>query len=72
MLPTRVIGRTVRMKIAILPGDGIGPEIVGEATKVLDVLRAEGLPIETESAPIGGAGYDAWGKPLPDATLALA
>ena len=60
------------MKIAILPGDGIGPEIVGEATKVLDVLRAEGLAIETESAPIGGAGYDAWGKPLPDATLALA
>ena len=60
------------MKIAILPGDGIGPEIVGEATKVLDVLRREGLPIETETAPIGGAGYDAAGHPLPEATLALA
>jgi 3-isopropylmalate dehydrogenase len=60
------------MKIAILPGDGIGPEIVGEATRVLDMLRHEGLPIETGSAPIGGAGYDAAGHPLPDATLALA
>ncbi len=60
------------MKIAILPGDGIGPEIVGEATKLLDVLRGEGLSIETETAPIGGAGYDAAGRPLPEATLALA
>ena len=60
------------MKIALLPGDGIGPEIVAEATKVLDVLRAEGLPIETDTAPIGGAGYDAAGHPLPEATLALA
>jgi len=60
------------MKIAILPGDGIGPEIVGEAIKVLDVLRRDGLPIETDTAPIGGAGHDAAGHPLPDATLALA
>ncbi len=60
------------MRIAILPGDGIGPEIVGEAIKVLDVLRGEGMSIETGTAPIGGAGYDASGKPLPDATLALA
>jgi 3-isopropylmalate dehydrogenase len=60
------------MKIAILPGDGIGPEIVGEAMRVLDVLRREGLPIEVDTAPIGGAGYDAAGRPLPDATLALA
>ena len=60
------------MKIAILPGDGIGPEIVGEAVRILDLLRREGLPIETETAPIGGAGYDAAGHPLPDATLALA
>ncbi len=60
------------MKIAILPGDGIGPEIVREAVKVLDALRREGLPIETESAPIGGAGYDAARHPLPEATLALA
>jgi 3-isopropylmalate dehydrogenase len=60
------------MKIAILPGDGIGPEVVGEAVKVLDLLRREGLPIETGTAPIGGAGYDAAKQPLPDATLALA
>ena len=60
------------MKIAILPGDGIGPEIVGEAMKVLDVLRAEGLPLTTDTAPIGGAGYDAARHPLPPATLLLA
>ena len=60
------------MKIAILPGDGIGPEIIGEATKILVVLVGEGLPIETETAPIGGAGYDARRHPLPDRTLALA
>ncbi len=60
------------MKIAILPGDGIGNEIVAEARKVLDVLKRGGLPIETESAPIGGAGYDAAGSPLPPATLDLA
>jgi 3-isopropylmalate dehydrogenase len=60
------------MKIALLPGDGIGPEIVGEAAKVLGVLRAQGLAIETDTAPIGGAGYDASGHPLPEATLALA
>ena len=56
----------MRMKIAILPGDGIGPEIVREARKVLDALRQDGLPIETEEAPIGGAGYDAAGAPLPE------
>ena len=60
------------MKIAILPGDGIGPEIIAEAIKVLDALRREGLPIEMETAPIGGAGYDAAKQPLPEATLALA
>ena len=60
------------MKIAILPGDGIGPEIVGEALKVLDALSAQGLLVETETAPIGGAGYDAQGHPLPETTLALA
>jgi 3-isopropylmalate dehydrogenase len=60
------------MKIAILPGDGIGPEIVDEAAKVLAALARGGLPIETETAPIGGAGYDAARHPLPDATLALA
>jgi len=60
------------MKIAILPGDGIGPEIVGQAQRVIDLLRSEGLAVTTESAPMGGAGHDAAGDPLPDATLALA
>jgi 3-isopropylmalate dehydrogenase len=60
------------MKIAMLPGDGIGTEIVAEAAKVLERLRRDGLPIETETAPIGGAGYDVAGQPLPDSTLAIA
>lgn len=60
------------MKIAILPGDGIGPEIVAQARRVLDLLRDEGLSLELEEAPIGGAGFDAAGHPLPPATLALA
>jgi 3-isopropylmalate dehydrogenase len=60
------------MKIAILPGDGIGTEIVNEAQKVLSVLREQGLAIDTGTAPIGGAGYDAARHPLPEATVALA
>jgi 3-isopropylmalate dehydrogenase len=60
------------MKIAVLPGDGIGPEIVAQAVKVLDALARNGLHLELEEAPIGGAGYDAAGDPLPDATLKLA
>ena len=60
------------MKIAVLPGDGIGPEIIAQAVKVLDALRRHGLKIEIEYAHIGGAGYDAAGDPLPDATLKLA
>jgi 3-isopropylmalate dehydrogenase len=58
-------------KIAVLPGDGIGIEIVAEAVKVLEYLGTRGLDIELVEAPVGGAGYDADGKPLPDATLAL-
>ena len=58
--------------IAILPGDGIGPEIVDEAVKVIDCLRDDfGLDAELETAPVGGAGYDAAGHPLPEATLEL-
>jgi 3-isopropylmalate dehydrogenase len=60
------------MKIALLAGDGIGPEILHEAVRVLDVLRGEGLPVETGSALIGGAACDAHGEPLPAATLKLA
>jgi 3-isopropylmalate dehydrogenase len=60
------------VKIALLPGDGIGPEILREAVRILDALRSDGLKIETEEAPVGGAAYDVAGDPLPDATLALA
>ncbi|MBK1726985.1 3-isopropylmalate dehydrogenase [Halorhodospira neutriphila] len=60
-------------KILLLPGDGIGPEIVGEARRVLEALRQHhGLDCELETAPIGGAGYDAVGQPLPEETLAQA
>ena len=57
------------MKIAVLPGDGIGTEIVAEAVKVLHVLD---LKFEMETALVGGAAYDAHGHPLPAATLKLA
>ncbi len=58
--------------IAILPGDGIGPEIVDEAVKVIDCLRDDfGPDAELETVPVGGAGYDAAGHPLPEATLEL-
>ncbi len=57
------------MKIAVLAGDGIGPEIVAQARKVLNALD---LNFTFEEALVGGAAYDAYGHPLPDATLALA
>ncbi|MBP6809083.1 MAG: 3-isopropylmalate dehydrogenase [Chromatiaceae bacterium] len=60
-------------KILILPGDGIGPEIVAEAVKVLACLRDDyGLDITMGEALVGGAAIDATGGPLPEATLALA
>ena len=57
------------MKIAILPGDGIGHEIIAEAVKVLHALE---LPFEMESADVGGTAYANHGHPLPESTLALA
>ncbi len=60
------------MKIAVLAGYGIGPEIIAEAVKVLKALASDGLKLELEQAPFGGAGYDAHGDPLPEATLRLA
>jgi len=57
------------MKIAVLPGDGIGTEIVAEAVKVLNALD---LKFEMETALVGGAAYEAFGHPLPEATLKLA
>lgn len=60
------------VKIAVLPGDGIGTEITAEAVKVLACLQQDfGFAAELESAAIGGTGYDQSGQPLPDATLAL-
>jgi len=57
------------MKIVVLPGDGIGPEIVAEAVKVLKALVPQFI---LEEAPVGGAAYDLHGHPLPPATLELA
>ncbi len=67
------MGQTkVGHKIAILPGDGIGSEIVAEAVKVLAVLQQEyGLAVETESGLVGGSAYDVHGHPLPEVTLKL-
>ncbi|RKZ87018.1 MAG: 3-isopropylmalate dehydrogenase [Gammaproteobacteria bacterium] len=58
-------------KIAVLAGDGIGPEIVAEAVKVLHALEKDGLDIELEYGLIGGAAYDETGTPLPEETLAI-
>ena len=57
------------MKIAVLPGDGIGPEIIDQAVKV---LQATGLPLDMTFAPVGGTAYEQHGHPLPDSTLQLA
>ena len=58
--------------IAILPGDGIGPEIIAEAVKVLETLQHSfGLDVQLEEGLVGGAAIDATGYPLPAETLAL-
>jgi 3-isopropylmalate dehydrogenase len=59
------------MKIAVLPGDGIGPEIMQQALRVLQTLKNDGLSIEWEQGAIGGAGYDTAGDPLPSQTVTL-
>lgn len=58
-------------QIAILPGDGIGPEIIAQAVKVLDIMIEGGLDVRYNHAPLGGAAYDAHGKPYPDVTRDL-
>ncbi len=58
------------MLVALLPGDGIGPEVTAQARRVLDALAIPGL--EFEEAPVGGAAYHAKGHPLPPETLDLA
>ncbi len=57
------------IKILVLPGDGIGPEIVAEAVKVLNALKTNGLDVELEEGLVGGSAYDASGHPLPEDTL---
>ena len=59
-------------KIAVLPGDGIGQEIVAEAVKVIKALQADGLDVEMQEALVGGTAYDATGTPLPEETLTIA
>ena len=59
-------------KILLLPGDGIGPEVIAEAEKVIEVLCTSGLEIEVTHGLIGGVAYDAEANPLPETTLALA
>jgi 3-isopropylmalate dehydrogenase len=59
------------MKIAVLAGDGIGPEITAQALRVVQALGRHGLDIEIEHALVGGAAYDAHGDPLPPQTLAV-
>ncbi|MBY5942915.1 3-isopropylmalate dehydrogenase [Halomonas sp. DP5N14-9] len=59
-------------KILVLPGDGIGPEITAQASRVLEALKAKGLDVEVEEALVGGGAYDVHGVPLPEETLAKA
>jgi 3-isopropylmalate dehydrogenase len=68
---------TLKMKkeytIALLPGDGIGPEVIREAVKVLRILQSRlGLDLNLQEVPVGGAGYEATGHPLPEETLQTA
>jgi 3-isopropylmalate dehydrogenase len=60
------------MKIAVLPGDGIGPEIVSQAVRVLEALTSDGMKFELEMALLGGCAVDATGNPFPEATRKLA
>ncbi|MBV5285866.1 MAG: 3-isopropylmalate dehydrogenase [Methyloversatilis discipulorum] len=60
------------MKVCVLAGDGIGPEITAEALRVLEALRSDGLKIEFEHALLGGGAVDATGDPYPEATSKLA
>lgn len=58
-------------RIAVLSGDGIGPEITTQALRVLDKINGDGFTVKTEAGAVGGAGFDSAGDPLPAATLAL-
>ena len=62
-----------KFTIALLPGDGIGPEVIQEAVKVLRVLeKSEGLELTLNEVPVGGEAYEKEGQPLPENTLKVA
>ena len=62
-----------KFTIALLPGDGIGPEVVQEAVKVLKVLeKTQGLELILNEVPVGGIAYEEYGQPLPNITLSTA
>jgi 3-isopropylmalate dehydrogenase len=62
----------VRIRIAVLPGDGIGREVTAQGVKVLRAVLGKEHALDLHEAPIGGAGFDACGDSLPPATLELA
>jgi 3-isopropylmalate dehydrogenase len=62
----------VKMKICVLPGDGIGVEIIAEAVRVLEALKTDGLKFELEYAQLGECAVDATGSPYPEATQRIA
>lgn len=62
----------VSFSIAVLPGDGIGPEIVRQAVKVMEALKCPDFDFRLTFAPVGGAALEATGHPLPEATVNLA
>ena len=67
------MSKKTEFNIAIFPGDGIGPEVIQEALKILKIIESKlGLKINLNEAPVGGAGYEASGHPLPDASLKIA
>src|SRR3990170_3043906 len=71
--PPRGPRRHAMPTIAVLPGDGIGPEVTTQAVKVLTrALEGTALALTIREAPIGGAAYEATGHPLPEDTLRLA
>ena len=67
------MNKKTEFNIAVFPGDGIGPEVIQEALKILKIIESkQGLKINLNEAPVGGAGYEATGHPLPEASLKVA
>lgn len=64
--------RAMHKRILLLPGDGIGPEVIAQVERVIEALRASGLELHVERAAFGGAAIDAHGVPITDAVVAQA